>query len=126
MDSEHRELSPAILRERDARFGDLLAAQRDRVRHRRARRATLGVLSLVALAALVAVLRPPEQAALRAPYEIVDRLGDPSIEIVGVASARADGFVDYVDDDEMLAELRAAGFDVGLARVGERVLFVSR
>lgn len=126
MDSEHGELSPAVLRERDARFGDLLAAQRDRVRHRRARRASLGVLSLLALAALIAVLRPPERAAPRSPYEIVERLGAPAIEVVGAASGRADGFVAYLDDEEMLAELRAAGFDVGLARVGERVLFVSR
>jgi hypothetical protein len=130
VDSEHGELSPAILRERDARFGDLLSAQRERVRRRHSRRAALAVLSLAGVGALLASWidgwRPTDTKSTEAPYQVIERVGPSSIEIVASVTRPQDRGVEYMDDEAMLAELRSAGFDVGMARIGERVLFVSR
>lgn len=118
-------LSPEVLVASDRILAELVAAQRDRVRRRRSRKA-LGSAFVLALAAVGSLwLLPARQHASgvsRGPTPSPS--SSPSIEIV--QSAPRPITVEYLTDDDLIAELRAAGINAGLARTSDRVMIVGR
>ena len=124
MTDEHTPLGPAILRERERRFGELLSEQRERVRRRRSRQALVAACGLVAVGIGIASFLPSPEPSTRDAPGLVVRTAPHAIEVV----ERSDHplAIEYLTDDGLVMELRAAGLDLGIARVGERVLIVGR
>lgn len=124
-------LGPDVLRRKAAIFDELTSVLEDRAHARRARRATtaasiLGAVLLVLTATLARTSSPPPPAPAPIVEHVApgDPFADPRITIVrAVADARP---VESIDDDELIAELRAAGFRGGFARAEHHVFLVSR
>ena len=117
----HRPLSNDLVLGSERILADLVAAQRDRVRRRRSRRAQFSA-ALLFLVAFVALRSMP--ATSRSAPPLPPTPNPSSIEIV--QSAPRPITVEYLTDDDVVAELRAAGINAGLVRTTERVMIVGR
>jgi hypothetical protein len=124
MTDEHAPLGLAILRERERRFGELLSEQCERVRRRRSRQALVAACGLVAVGIGITQFLPSPEPRRRDATAFVTPTAPHAIEVV----ERPDHplTIEYLTDDGLVMELRAAGLDLGIARVGERVLIVGR
>ncbi|MFO0829003.1 MAG: hypothetical protein U0572_12760 [Phycisphaerales bacterium] len=123
-------LAPEVLRRKVAIFGDLTGILEARVRARRSRRATVAasILGAVLLVLAATISRVGPQAARHEPLAhrppSTDPLDDPRFTIVHAIADAPN--IDYIDDDELVAELRAAGFRGGFARADRQVFVATR
>ncbi|MEZ6243659.1 MAG: hypothetical protein R3B57_11525 [Phycisphaerales bacterium] len=115
-------LSPTARARRDDMLRELKGVVRARRRRRVAFQGALAATPLVLVAAVVLVLAAPP----RQPSQLQAQASDDATNPAGITPPQTPTFshVSYstLTDEELLEQLRAAGYDAGIARLGTRVV----
>ena len=115
-------LTTAGARRRDAMLDVLHGAMKQRLRRRTAMRTAAIALLLVGAGAVAVMLRPHSAPTAPAPALVsAPSMHHASSSVVSTATTPSVATFRPIDDDELLAELRALGHPTGLIRTQNRV-----
>lgn len=117
-------LPPEVLARREVLLAELIGVQRTRVRTRvRTRQALRTLAALLAISCGVGTFALLRSGGAPLP-DRAPAFTDPRIEVVQGSDAPV--HIEWIDDDELIDELRAAGINAGLARMAGRVYVVGK